>query len=490
MSSSLGVSTGSSGVYSALVDTDSAGNSAGGLSAETRFVSADQAHISVGDLVGASIKLMSTLGNGALAPRSIGVTYSRDEQLSSIRASLTRSSDLVRLVPESAAVHAYIDQTGVAARYDTTALVDLGDHGLTVSVVDHSGAVLMTEYSEALAGAALDHSLAAFVTDKAAAPLGRHTDNKLLVARCHVAKEQLSSARSVTIDLPREPLTLTRVEFETIIADDVKRTITLIHKVLADPAHTVEALVLIGGGAHIPAVRTAIADAVDVPVLEFDEPEAVAAKGAALLADSVKSLHYPLVGSAISERTGSAVKASGALIGALVVGGLVLGYGAKELTPTADTPISPAGTGSTTSHATSDVVPTVGSTLIPSYDPLPSALPDTTQVYRNPVTTTAAYPTHKYTLPPAPLPDTSTETTPTTLPNTTAPTTTESTTTSPTTTESMWPTIPGLTLPEPPSWWPELPGANAPQMPAVVPDDPSPTTDATETTTPALTPVG
>ena len=59
MGSSLGMSTGSSGVYSALVDTDSAEATPGSLPAETRFVSADQVNTNVGDLVRASIKLMT-----------------------------------------------------------------------------------------------------------------------------------------------------------------------------------------------------------------------------------------------------------------------------------------------------------------------------------------------------------------------------------------------------------------------------------------------
>lgn len=480
MGYSLGMSTGSSGVYSAFVDTDPTADAPGSVPAETRFVSADQVHANIGDLVRASIKLMTTqVKNRTVAPRSIGVTYSTDEQLSSIRSSLARSSDLVRLIPESAAVHAYLAETGKIARYNIIALVDVGARGVTVSIVDHSGKVLGTEQTDALAGAAIDRALVALVTDKASDHLGRYADTELLVSRCHGAKEQLSTERSVTVDLPLKPLTITRAEFETIIAADIECAVALVAETVAHAPQPVEAVVLIGGGARIPAVRSACADGVDLPMVTIDEPEAVAAKGAALLADSVTSLHYPLAGSENSERTGSAAKASGALIGALVVGGLVLGYGAKELTPTEDTQISPVGTDSTPAQVTTDIIPSVGSTVIPSFDPLPPVAREQTPAYRSP-TTTRAYPTQKYTLPAAPLPDTSAQPTPiTTVPTTTAPTTVSTTTTVPTTTVPTTttvpasPKLPGLTLPDLPAWWPRLPGANTQQVP-VVPPAPQP----------------
>ncbi len=451
MSSSLGMSTGSSGVYSALVDTDSAEATPGSLPAQTRFVSADQVNTNVGDLVRASIKLMTTqVSDHAATPRSIGVTYSTDQQLASIRSSLAKSPNRVRLIPEPAAVHAYLAETGKIARYGTTAQIDVGDKGLSVSVVDQSGEVLVAERTDALAGAGIDAALVAFVTDKYPHPLGRHTDTELLVSRCHVAKEQLSTTRSVTIDLPRGPMTITRVEFEEIIAAEVEQAVTLIRSVLSTSPHTVEAIVLIGGGAHIPTVRDSIADAVDVPTVEFDEPEAAAAKGAALLADSVTSLRYPLAGSENSERSRPAAKASGALIGALVVGGLVVGYAAKEVVPADNTPISPVGTGSTTTHTTIDVVPSTGSTVIPSSDPVPTVV-HTTVPYRAQPYGTQPYETHQFTLSPAPPPDTSTPTA--TVPPTTVPPTTSTT--------PVRPTLPGITLPDRPSWWPE----NLPQIP-------------------------
>lgn len=203
MSCSLGISTGSSGVYSALVDTDTSTNAPGAVPAETRFVSADQANSNVGDLVRASIKLMTTqVTDGSEAPRSIGVSYRTDDQLASIRSSLSRSPKQVRAIPEPAAVHAYLAETGKTERYDTTAQVDVGDQGLTVSVVDHTGEVLHSDRIDALAGAGIDRALVDFVTEKAPGHLRRYTDAELLAARCHVAKEQLSTSTKVTVDLP------------------------------------------------------------------------------------------------------------------------------------------------------------------------------------------------------------------------------------------------------------------------------------------------
>ncbi|GAA3174972.1 hypothetical protein GCM10020255_065660 [Rhodococcus baikonurensis] len=72
-----------------------------------------------------------------------------------------------------------------------------------------------------------------------------------------------------------------------------------------------------------------------------------------------------LLGSGSDQRSGSTAKVSGALIGALVVGGLVLGYGAKELVPTDDTAVSPVGTGSTTTTVSPEATTSTGSTIIP-----------------------------------------------------------------------------------------------------------------------------
>jgi len=464
MSCSLGISTGSSGVYSALVDTDTSTNAPGAVPAETRFVSADQANSNVGDLVRASIKLMTTqVTDGSEAPSSIGVSYRTDDQLASIRSSLSRSPKQVRAIPEPAAVHAYLAETGKTERYDTTAQVDVGDQGLTVSVVDHTGEVLHSDRIDALAGAGIDRALVDFVTEKAPGHLRRYTDAELLAARCHVAKEQLSTSTKVTIDLPIDAMAITRDEFEAIIAPDIERAVTFIREVVKGSPRPVGAVVLIGGGAHIPAVRSAVAAAVDVPMVEIVEPETAATKGAALLADSITAIRFPLLGSGSDQRSGSTAKVSGALIGALVVGGLVLGYGAKELVPTDDTAVSPVGTGSTTTTVSPEATPSTGSTIIPSHDPLPSVAGSTYPRYGYPTTPfdsqpydTHSYTTHQYTLPPAPIPDTSTTTTP--------PTTT--------TTTPNWPTIPGITLPDPPAWWPTLPDTEA--TPPVDPTEANP----------------
>ncbi|MGC0365198.1 actin-like ATPase involved in cell morphogenesis [Rhodococcus sp. 27YEA15] len=448
MSSSLGISTGSSGVYSALVDNDSTANTPGSVSAQTRFVSADHANTSVGDLVRASIKLMTTqVTDSPVSPRSVGVTYRTSDQLASIKSALGRSSMQVRLIPEPAAVHAYLAETGKVERYETTAQIDIGEQGITVSVVGHTGEVLNSERSEALGGAEIDRALVAFVTENAAGFMGRHTDIELLASRCHVAKEQLSTADHTTVDLPGGRMTITRSQFESIISTDIEHAVSFVRTSIENAPRTVDAVVLIGGGAHIPAVRSAVADTVQLPVVEIDEPETAATKGAALLADSVIALRYPLTGTG---RVGSAAKISGALIGALVVGGLVLGYGARELAPS-NPPISPAGTGSTTtSHTVREAETVTENTVIPSYDPLPSNDPMPVPVPRSqPYEPQRTYTTPQYTLPPA------------TTTSTPAPTTTEPTPPA-TTTAPHWPNLPGITLPPPPPWWPTGPETQVP----------------------------
>lgn len=471
MSSSLGISTGASGVHSALVDTDATASTPGTVSAETRFVSADHANSNIGDLVRASITLMTTqVDHASPAPRSIGISYRTDDQLASIRSSLARSRNSVRVIPEPAAAHAYLAETGKIERYDTTAQIDIGDQGLTVSVVDHTGAVLHTSRVDALSGAGIDRALIEFVIAKAAAPAHHHIDTDLLAARCHVAKEQLSTAQSVTVELTDVPTTITRAEFEALVAADIDQAVAFIREVILDAPRRVDAVVLLGGGAHIPAVRSSLSTALGVPLVEIDEPETTAAKGAALLADSVIAVRYPLMGSA-QGRSGSTAKVSGALIGALAVGGLVLGYAVNEFVPTDDSPVSPAGSRSSTSTAASEVVTSTGSTVIPSHDPLPSTVGSVVPHYRSseaPVET-PSYPSFQYTLPPAPVPDTSSPVAPT--PPTTV-----------TTTPSR-PSIPGVTLPTPPPWWPTLPDQEV-RPPIAPPETETPGEGGTTTPTP------
>ena len=102
------------------------------------------------------------------------------------------------------------------------------------------------------------------------------------------AKELLSSTDSATISVVdsrhdrRETLTLTRAEFESIIAAEIERAAALTHATLVDAGLTspqgLTALYLTGGSSRIPLVQHRIAAL--GPIATLDDPKTVVVQGA------------------------------------------------------------------------------------------------------------------------------------------------------------------------------------------------------------------
>ena len=466
MGMSLGMSTGAAGVGSALVTTASNGTQ----NVEFRYLSADQAHTDLGDLVRSSISLMTTqVPADPTTPDAFAVAYRTAEQAHSIRSAVSRQRHRVHLVPETAATLTYLRHTGEVAQHATVAIVDFGESGLSVAVVDQvDGTVLHADRTSHVSGTGIDDLVFHHVVGSLSTPHPlRHLDRDLLSARCRVAKEQLSSEPNAHVDIDLHgirPIEISRTRFDEIAAPTVRVAVEFIRATVADSPRQPDALALVGGGANIPAITAAVADAFTARVIVMPEPDTATAKGAALLAVSSAIRDYPATE---STRPGSAAKVSGALVGALVVGGLVLGYGVKELAPAPDPNVSPAGTDmfQTTEQVTTTTSDEPPATRIPSYDPTP-----TSEYYPN----QAAPPTS----------EPQTNRTPEQTPDSTSETTTPRTTTTPvpTPTAPPHPTLPG-TNPSQPSWphiewpaipplWPQVPGESTPNEPS--PGTPAP----------------
>ncbi|MFZ2172730.1 MAG: Hsp70 family protein [Rhodococcus sp. (in: high G+C Gram-positive bacteria)] len=371
MSTSLGMSTGAAGVGSALVTTDPRGVE----SIEYRYLSADQAHTDLGDLVCSSMSLMTTQVPAKPAtPDVFAVAYRTPGQAHSIRSAVSKQRHRVHLVPETAAALAYLRHTGEVARHATVGIVDFGESGMSVAVVDQAeGTVLHADRTAGVSGSVIDDLVIDHVVGALPPPHPlRHLDRDLLAARCRVAKEQLSSEQNtrVDIDFPGiRPILISRSTFEEIVAPTIHSAVEFLRTTIADSPRTPDALALIGGGSNIRTFRTAVGHAFDARTIAVSEPDTAAAKGAAFLAASSAIRFYPATE---SNRPSSAAKVSGAVVGALVVGGLVLGYGVRELTPSIDTDVSPAGTD--TAQTTAQVVPDApAATRIPSDDPTPTS---------------------------------------------------------------------------------------------------------------------
>ncbi|WP_433713584.1 Hsp70 family protein [Nocardia sp. CA-084685] len=426
MRTSLGISAGNEVVCSALVATASNG----AQSFDYRVVSADAAHSDLGDLVASSIELMTTqlpttqlsydvafpaqpvgarfagaksIGVDSAAgrpPTSVAVAYRSKEQAQVIRAATGKQRDL-RLVPEGTAALTYLRHTGLVDRYDTVAIVDLGATGLSITVADQADStILRTERTAAVSGNAIDELIYHHLVDLHYARRGTRPNRGMLTNRGRAAKEHLSIAPAVTIDhVAGQPLKLTRADFEELISELLRETAVFAAAVFARAPKSPEAVIVIGGGANIPAVLSTLEHDLDIPVHTIDDPEAVIAKGAALVADSVQPSVFPVVGAADAP-VGTFTKVVGTLAGAIVVVGLVIGYGVKTFAPTGDDEISPAGTTSSAqlptapvtvappSTGTSPTGPNRESTNRPSGATIPSLTPDRSQ----PATSTATSP--------------------------------------------------------------------------------------------------
>ncbi|OZD54699.1 Hsp70 family protein [Rhodococcus sp. 06-1460-1B] len=339
----VGVSTGSEGVCAALVTVESDGSHA----VEYRTVSADrQAKIDVGDLVTSAVELMASLVPGDRQPDSIAVTFRTEEHAARIRAALAHTTRDVRLVPEAAAASAHLATTGLVDGYDTIALVDLGASGLSVTVARRTdGVVLSYGRSEAIGGVVLDALVKDLVQNMTLDNLRDdiRDDRGIGSARYRAIKELLSHENEARIErYSGVPLTVSRAAFETAASPLFDEAAQFVRSVFDESTHEPEAIVLIGGGAHIPLLAKSLADTFHARIVRLPEPDAVLAVGAAVVAASVTDNDYPLV-SAARRTAGRMGRYSGAIAAAVVAGGLVLAYGLQTMTPADDPSVSPAG---------------------------------------------------------------------------------------------------------------------------------------------------
>ncbi|MGW4356166.1 Hsp70 family protein [Nocardia sp. NPDC004582] len=383
MRTSLGISAGSEVVCSATVAT--APN--GAQSFDYRVVTADTAHSDLGDLVASSIELMTTqiprdtvhpVGSAARSnghepdstpPGDIAVAYRDREQAQIIRSAIGRQRHGVQLIPETTAALAYLRHTGLLDRWDTVAVIDIGATGTTVSVADHADdTVLRSERTSHISGNAIDELILQHLLDCHLSRRGIRPNRGILLNRSRAAKEHLSVVPAVTIDhVAGQPLKLTRVDFEEIVADLLRELAVFARGVFTRAAKYPEAVAVIGGGANVPIMVVGLERQLEMPVVTVPEPESAIAKGAALVADSTVPTAFPVIGLGTDAPIGTFTKLAGTLAGAIVVVGLIVGYGVKEFVveepqPAHYSPTTSTQQPATTPPAPSTTAPAQGST--------------------------------------------------------------------------------------------------------------------------------
>ncbi|PTR31481.1 hypothetical protein C8K36_101512 [Rhodococcus sp. OK519] len=429
MRNSLGISTGAAGVCSALVSSDDTGVQ----DIEYRTISADLGtQTDPGDLALSAIGLMTTqVPDRRIEPDAIAVAYRTETQAAAVRSAAKTQRRAIRLIPEIAAALSYLRSTGLVAKYGVIAVVDIGASGVTVTIVGQADGTV-------------------FLRDRTA-----------------------SVSSDAAVDEQDD--------------ETASRVAEFIEDVRARSLRSPEAVVLVGGGARLPGIASAIEATFDGATIEVTEPEAVTAKGAALLAGSPERQKFPVV-------TGSGGRIPGALVAALVVGGLMLGYGVKEMVPTSEENYSPTGSQVIETPTTDPPEPPATApeeTAIPSNDPYPTTTvpvpatqsPVPTYGYRTPDPSTYTYtyaPTYE-----APTTTTSPTPEPTATTTTTPPPPPPTTTTTP---SDDLPWIPPK-WPELPTWIPDLPSISPPSTDGPSTPGADPDTGSTdEVTTPEVTP--
>ncbi|MDV8023459.1 hypothetical protein [Rhodococcus sp. IEGM 1330] len=182
-----------------------------------------------------------------------------------------------RMVEESCALLAYSRTVPELADKDYVLVVDLGKKGLSATALDVAGEyVEWTARTVDISGDRFDEVVRGIVMAKGIlpAPVGPEGDREYQ-AFFRELKELVSS--SVGVRAPnRGPMLLSRKEFEREITPLVSDALDWASKQAPD------AVLLIGGGAGIPAVRTIIEGKWNVPVHVPDAPAMAIAKGAAL----------------------------------------------------------------------------------------------------------------------------------------------------------------------------------------------------------------
>ena len=196
--------------------------------------------------------------------------------------------------PTAAAIAYGLDNAaeGLYAVYDLGGgTFDLSILKLTKGVFE----VLAAGGDSALGGDDFDHALYRHVLAQSgldAAALAPE-DVRLLLDRARDAKEALSSAPAVQLDVtlsngPHIALTIDEARFEALTQELVQRTLTPTRKALRDAKVTpkdVKGVVLVGGATRMPVIRRAVEAFFGQPPLTNLDPDQVVALGAAIQAD-------------------------------------------------------------------------------------------------------------------------------------------------------------------------------------------------------------
>lgn len=396
MTEVLGVSVGASAVRMARPDLRPQGSDPSRLDFHHDTVDAywDRAE----DLAAESIGVVLSRPGDEGSVRATGVAYRDQQQFGDIQQAMA-SQRLYnyRLVPEARAALQYLEASGELGHFGTIGLYDLGSSGLTISVIDRgTGQVLLAERTIDISGDDFDRLISDNQLAKQGVDIAGHQESSDFMARCRIAKEQLSTSGAVCLPGDGGVILISREVFESLVTVPIEYSARLVRDVISRSPKHIDALFLIGGGARIPLVESVLKAWVGLPVVTPADPESVAARGAALLATPVADAVSPTpTQSSVRPSTAEPASLTGApdwlspepavdkpvdskkrVRGAVLVGGglvaiaalgLALGYGGSS----SGSSVSPAETATPITSTPSTTRPSVPSTTAAPAAPPP-----------------------------------------------------------------------------------------------------------------------
>ncbi len=222
--------------------------------------------------------------------------YFNDAQRQATRdAGKLAGLDVMRIVNEpTAASLAY----GLGLKADqeaTIAVYDLGGGTFDVSILQISNGifeVLSTNGDTYLGGDDLDRAIMQFWMQAGGITMEDLKHHQALAQglrlKAEEAKKHLSSHDRFSTEWNGEVLSITKTEFEGLIAPFIAKTIDCCGRALADAKLTtdkIDTIVMVGGSTRVPAVKTAVSTFFGKPVNDSVNPDEVVALGAAIQAD-------------------------------------------------------------------------------------------------------------------------------------------------------------------------------------------------------------
>ncbi|MFC8178190.1 hypothetical protein ACFULT_04890 [Rhodococcus sp. NPDC057297] len=186
-------------------------------------------------------------------------------------------SSTIRMVDESAALLAYARSVDELANARALLVLDLGRYGTSAFTLDvAAGQVTRTSRRAAFSGEVLDDIVERLVMAKGILPPAHGGEaEREYRAFFRELKELITESAGVRAP-GNGPMLLTREEFEEAIASSLLQTLAW-----ASPEDP-DAVLLVGGQARIPLVRTLVEQEWDCPLVVPESPVSVFVEGAAL----------------------------------------------------------------------------------------------------------------------------------------------------------------------------------------------------------------